>query len=145
MHRSCATGERSDRKTARIAEAIEHIAIPGERPHARTVVALIEKEARFLSERDVDPIGKRILEEAERRMQRAEECACAAREPFERAHVGIGSLVYGRAPGGFANRSYERVAPSLRTRGKDLHDRRIGVAVDDETRQAVGFTVDEAA
>src|SRR5690348_8561491 len=47
-HRSRAAGKGGDRESARVAEAVEDVAIAGERADASAVVALIEEEPRFL-------------------------------------------------------------------------------------------------
>ena len=65
-------------------------------------------------------------------------------QAFELAHFGVGALEDRLAAGELRQGIQDRVAPALDARGEELRDQHVGVAVDHQARQAVGFAVHQA-
>ena len=64
-------------------------------------------------------------------------------EPFQQAHARVVARQHAGGAGGLDNQRHElgqRPIDALRQR---LHDRHVGVAIDDQRRQQIGFAVDQ--
>ena len=83
-----------------------------------------------------------MLGDPERSARRgAENQAGARRKPFELARFRVRALVHPGATAALAQYAEERVAPLFASRGKQLDDQRVVIAVGDQPRELVGFRV----
>jgi hypothetical protein len=65
-------------------------------------------------------------------------------EALELAHLGVGALEDRFAAGNFSQRIQNGVAPALDAGGEELRHQHVGIAVDHQPGQAVGFAVHQA-
>ncbi len=140
-----AAGERVDGEAAGVAEAVEHFASGGELAHTMAVLPLVEEEAGLLALLDVDAEVEAVFDDrATRGLAVAAHEARARLEPFQLARLGVRALVDRLAAGELGERVEDRIAPALDAGSEELRHQHVGVAVDDEARQSVGFGMDQA-
>ncbi len=65
-------------------------------------------------------------------------------QPFQRSHLRVRALVDRLAARFRSERIENRLAPEFRAGREELHHQHVGIAVDDEARQAVRFAVHQA-
>ena len=93
---------------------------------------------------DVDPDTHAVLDDHQRLGRRLAKHPAGHRlESFEPAHIGIGSLVDACAAARLAQRGKDRPAPFLGTGRRQLHHKRVTIAIDNQARQAIRLAVNQ--
>ncbi|ABA48730.1 hypothetical protein BURPS1710b_0391 [Burkholderia pseudomallei 1710b] len=115
--------ERREREAARVAEAVQHVAIARVLRDERAVLALVDVEARLVAVAHVDVIQHAVLVRDQRVGRRvAREHAGRLFEPFLFADRHVRALVDVRAAGGRDERRDDRALPVLDARRHELAD-----------------------
>jgi hypothetical protein len=141
------TGQRSHREAAGVAITVEHALkapMAGVRGKARPAVALVEVEAGLVASGDVQRQAPVVFADAQLGGAVAAQPAGGLRQALKRAHTGIRALVEAAEPGGAQQGVGDHVLPALDAAGGELRHQRVGVAVDDQAGQAIGFAMDQA-
>ena len=147
----CAILEACETKTAIVAECIEHISIAGEFSDERMVKRLIEIGAGFLSIRDIDD-GPNAIAEADFdgiviRVCAGAPCEFAAfrGQPFAGSSRGIGAFVDSDDVREEIEEDFgENLAEGFEPGRENLNAQDVIIAVDDETGETIGFSVDDS-
>lgn len=147
----CAILEACETKTAIVAECIEHISIAGEFSDERMVKRLIEIGAGFLSIRDIDD-GSNAIAEADFdgvviRVCAGAPCEFAAfrGETFAGSGRGIGAFVDSDDVREEIEEDFgENLAEGFEPGRENLNAQDVVIAVDDETGETIGFSVDDS-
>ena len=90
------------------------------------------------------PISTSVGGTASPGVRRAAQPASGGRQPFERAHAGVGALVQQCQTGLAQQRIVDDALPALGTGAAELRHQRVAIAIDDQPRQSVGLAVHQA-
>jgi hypothetical protein len=127
-----------------VAEAVEHVATGGELAGEQAVVALIEVEAGLVAADHVHLHAHAVLDDGQQFRQFAVGQAGDRAEPFELAHIRIGTLIHRAAAGGLDQPGNDGIAPLVGPGAGQLYDHHRTEAVGDDAGQTIGLPVDQA-
>ena len=129
-------------EAAGVGEAIQHIFARRQGTQQGAVGALVEVEAGLVARGHVHTETQAALRDEHIFQERlAKQEAAALRQPFQAAHIHIGTLVKTGRAAQFHQEGGQGIAPTLRPGAERLNDEGIGVAVHHQTGERIRFAV----
>ena len=110
----------------------------------RAVVALVKIEAGFVPGGDVDIQSPTMFIDSDLSLAFATQPAGLRLEPFECANAGVRAFIEPLHAGRGKQGVNDDVFPALDTGPQKLCDQGLGITIDDQARQAIGFAMNQA-